>query len=301
MLVLASETTLSTPTQFRASATDKQHLDPAYTLCESMTAAHSRSFHTATRFLSTEKRRAVRALYAFCRATDNLVDDPSKDAGAATTAWRNSALSAGPHRGEPVLAAWADTQQRYRIPQRYVEQFLDGVARDLDQKRYATFEDLAEYAYGVASTVGLMSMHIIGYTHPDAIVYAVKLGVALQMTNILRDVAEDWRAGRLYLPQDELTAYGLGESDVAAGRVDDRWRAFMRFQIRRNRQLYAEARPGYALLHGDGRFAVAVAGELYRAILGDIEAHDYDVFSRRAHVSAWGKLRQLPRIWCAQR
>ena len=108
---------------------------------------------------------------------------------------------------------------------------IEGVARDVDQFRYETFDDLAAYAYGVASTVGLMAMHIIGFASDQALPYAVKLGVALQMTNILRDVGEDWQAGRLYLPQEELEAFGLSEADIERGQVDDRWRDFMRFQI----------------------------------------------------------------------
>ena len=160
---------------------------------------------------------------------------------------------------------------------------------------------MAAYSYGVASTVGLMSMHIIGYSDSDAVLYAIKLGVALQLTNILRDVSEDWRRGRLYLPLEELAAHGLSEADVEAGQVDDRWRAFMRFQIARNRDLYAEALPGIAFLNREGRLAVAAAAELYRAILNDIEAHDYDVFSRRAYVNAWNKLRRAPGIWWRSR
>jgi phytoene synthase len=196
-----------------------------------------------------------------------------------------------------VAVAWADTRARYEIPQGYGDQLLAGVSRDLVQTRYQTFDDLVTYAYGVASTVGLMSMHIIGFSNADAVAYAIKLGVALQITNILRDVAEDWQRGRVYLPQEELALFGLTEDDLDKGRVDNRWRRFMRFQIERNRQLYEEAWPGIALLNKDGRFAIAAAAELYRAILDDIEAHDYDVFSRRAHVSKWGKLRMLPGIW----
>ncbi len=127
------------------------------------------------------------------------------------------------------------------------------------------------------------------------------MGVALQLTNILRDVGEDWRSGRLYLPLEELGSFGLSETNVAEGRVDDSWRAFMRFQIARTQALYAEAWPGIALLNKDGRFAVAAAGALYRAILDDIETHDYDVFSRHAHVSTLGKLRRLPGIWWRSR
>jgi phytoene synthase len=280
-----------------ASAARPDLLERAYARCEAVTAAHSRTFHLATRLLPRPKRRAMRALYAFCRTTDDLIDQPAADAAAALAAWRRRATAATPPRHDLVAVAWADTRARYGIPARCAEQLVDGVARDLDQRRYATFADLADYAYGVASTVGLMSMRIVGSAGEAAIPYAVELGVALQVTNILRDVGEDWRAGRLYLPLDELAAHGLGEADVAAGRVDGRWRAFMRFQIARNRRLYDEAWPGIGLLHRDGRLAVAAAGDLYRAILDDIEAHDYDVFRRRAHVGAWGKLRRLPRLW----
>jgi phytoene synthase len=233
--------------------------------------------------------------------SDDIVDRPLGDVTATLTNWRRRALSPTVHPDDLIAVAWADTRHRYQIPHRYAEQFIDGVARDLCQTRYNTFAELAAYAYGVASTVGLMSIHITGFASTEAIVYAVKLGVALQLTNILRDVGEDWRAGRVYLPLDELAAFGLTERDLAAGRVDARWRAFMRFQIARNRHLYAEAWRGIKLLHPEGRFAVAAAGDLYRAILNDIEAHDYDVFNRRAHLTRWQKLRRLPGIWWSNR
>ena len=123
------------------------------------------------------------------------------------------------------------------------------------------------------------------------------MGVAMQVTNILRDVGEDLRNGRIYLPQDELADFGLSEEDIVAECVDDRWRAFMRFQIERNRRLYAEALPGIAFLDNSGRFSIAAAGELYRAILHDIEINNWDVFHRRAYVNLWGKLHRLPGIW----
>ncbi len=276
---------------------DRVLLDRAYAHCTLVTAHHSRSFYRASGFLPHEKRRAVRALYAFCRVTDDIVDCPDCDASQTLAEWRHIALSAEPPIDNLVAIAWADARQRYGIPLRLAEQLVDGVARDLDQSRYATFDDLAAYAYGVASTVGLMSMHIIGYRNASAIPYAIKLGVALQLTNILRDVGEDWRMGRLYLPADELARFDLAEADVAHGQVDDRWRAFMRFQIERNRRLYAEAWPGIELLNRDGRFAIAAAGDLYRRILDDIEVHDYNVFTRRARVGASRKLLGLFQLW----
>ena len=206
-------------------------------------------------------------------------------------------MSNHPPQDDPVALSWADTRARFSIPAQYAEQLLDGVASDMIVNRYETFSDLAGYCYSVASTVGLMSMHIVGFTNDSAIPYAVKLGVALQLTNILRDVAEDWENGRLYLPLQELQAFGLAEADIAAGTNDHRWKAFMAFQIARARQLYDEAMPGLALLERRGRVAVAAAAELYRAILDDIEAHDYDVFTRRAHIGTGQKLVRLPGIW----
>jgi len=276
---------------------DAQTLERAYAHATALTREHSRTFYLASRLLPREKRRAVRALYAFCRVSDDLVDKASGNRKARIEAWRRRALASHPAADSPVALAWAHTRARYGIPMDYANQLLDGIARDIETTRYATFDDLAEYAYGVASTVGLMAMHIVGFDGREAIPHAVKMGVALQLTNILRDVGEDWRHGRLYLPLEELAAFDLTEADVAVGRVDDRWRALMRFEIVRNRGLYAEALPGIGRLHSDGRFAIGAAGELYGAILDDIEAHDYDVFRRRAHIGAPGKLRRLPGIW----
>ena len=271
-----------------------QALAAAYAECEQITRMHSRTFYIATALMPREKRKAIRALYAFCRRSDDLMDC-SQNPQVAMASWFERLKDARQIAQDPVLLAWDDTRRRYRIPEAYVEHLLEGIAQDVTVTRYRTFDELAHYCYGVASTVGLMSMHIIGYSSLEAVGYAIKLGVALQLTNILRDVGEDWQRGRLYLPLEELEAFGLGETDVAAGCLDDRWRAFMRFQIARTRRLYQEALPGIGFLHRDGRFAVAAAAELYRAILDDIEAHDYDVFTRRAYVR--DKWRRLPGIW----
>ena len=288
------------------SPTIEKHIEPevdtlnsAYDYCARITRKSSRTFHMASLLLPKDKRRAVQALYAFCRSTDDLVDETHDLAQSETVLanWRARLNSAHPAAYDPVPLAWANTQSRFRIPHGYAEQLMNGVSRDLTQKRYETFAELTEYCYGVASTVGLMSMHIIGFESHDAVSYAIKLGIALQLTNILRDVGEDWRAGRLYLPLDELADFGVAESSIAAEQVDESWRPFMRFQIDRIQKLYEEAEPGIAYLQADGRFAIAAAAGLYRAILTDIEAHDYDVFHRRAHLGTVAKLRRLPGIW----
>ena len=310
LISLAHEATNIATHSERPSFQDVMGLNQASEYCTKMTAVHSRSFYLASALLPVEKRAAVRALYAFCRVTDDIVDNPLPSDGTPATAdqirhrlqiWKQRVFSSLPPTNDPVALAWVETQSRFQIPPRLVEQLIDGVLADLDKTRYATFDELAAYSYGVASTVGLMSMHIIGFNGPEAISYAVKLGIALQLTNILRDVGEDWRKGRLYLPLEELAAFDLGEADIAAGRVDDRWRAFMRFQIARNRRLYAEAWPGIATLSPDGRTAIAAAADLYAGILTDIEKHDFDVFRRRAHLNGRQKLGRLPRIWWRSR
>ena len=173
----------------------------------------------------------------------------------------------------------------------------DGVARDLEQTRYQTFEDLATYCYGVASTVGLMSMYIVGFKTNDAVAYAIKLGVALQMTNILRDVGEDYRNGRLYLPREELAYFGIREDDIATGRVTDTWRQFMKFQLERTRQLYADSWEGVKLLEREGQLAIGAASVFYQGILDQIENNDYDVFTRRASINTIGKISRIPALW----
>jgi 15-cis-phytoene synthase len=272
-------------------------LSRAYEYCDALTSAHSKSFHLASSLLASPQKRAVRALYAFCRVTDDIVDRSQGDAAQQLAEWRRRSFDQQPGEGDPVLVAWADARNRYSIPLRYAEQLISGVAQDLAKFRYDTFDELAAYCYGVASTVGLMSMHIIGFSSHDAIPYAIKLGVALQLTNILRDVGEDWQRGRVYLPADELARFGLSDDDIGAGEVTEAWREFMRFQISRNRQLYAEARPGIGYLDQSGRFATTAATDLYQAILNQIEANDYDVFAQRAGTSAFQKLTRLPQIW----
>lgn len=297
LLSMAHEAWSSVASVVPRPAASERTLRRSYDFCESLTARYSRSFHLASSFLPGKKRQAIRALYAFCRTADNIVDMPGSDCERELVAWRRRILSPDPPAGDLLAIAWADAHHRYCIPHRLMEQLIDGVAQDLCRAGYRTFEDLAAYAYGVASTVGLMSMQIIGFSGEEAIPYAVMLGVALQLANILRDVGEDWRMGRVYLPADELEEFGLSDADLAAGRVDARWRALMRFQIDRNRRLYAEAWPGISMLHRDGQFAVAAAAELYRGILDDIESHDFDVFHRRAHLHSWRRLKMLPGLW----
>lgn len=272
-------------------------LERGYALAEQVTRLNSKSFYLASALLPHIKRRSARVLYAFCRFTDDIVDEEGGDAAEDLAAWRAHALAPQPASDDLLLQAWREVRVRHRIPITYVRHLLDGVGLDLLQTRYETFDELARYCYGVASTVGLMAMHIIGFKDRRALPYAVKLGVALQLTNILRDVGEDYLDGRVYLPQEDLRKFGYGEDDLARGLVDPRFRALMDFEIARTRRLYAEAWGGIRLLSRDGRLAIAAAADFYRAILDKIERNDYDVFNRRAHLNAAEKLVRLPKLW----
>lgn len=280
-------------------------LQPAYEACLRVIKAHSASFYFSARLLPPTKRRAVLALYAFCRLSDELVDSAAAsgrtvaDTEREFAAW--SARCRVPYSGtgetEPVLLAWADTRQRFGIPQSLADELLEGVGMDIRISRYATWGDLRIYCYRVASTVGQMSMHITGAVHKAATSYAIRLGIALQLTNILRDVGADARQGRIYLPLEDLARFGYTTRELLDGAINDRFLALMRFEIERARALYAEAWPGIAMLAPDSRLAVAAAATIYRDILRRIEANAYDVFTRRAHVPTPSKLALLASAW----
>jgi 15-cis-phytoene synthase len=271
-------------------------LAEAYHTCQQIIRQHSKSFFFSTQFLPPDKRLAVRALYAFCRTSDNTVDEAVDDPARALASWVRQVRARRPDLSNPVLVAWHDTRTRYGLSLQLQDELLAGMAMDLTINRYVTFADLWLYCYRAASVVGLLSMGITG-SAPGARPYAIKLGVALQLTNILRDIGEDAQRGRVYLPQDELAQFGLTAEDVLQGVYDERFLALMRFQVERNHRLYDEAWPGIALLPPDSRFGVAAAALVYRRILDSIVKNGYDVYRQRAYVPTRQKLALLPKIW----
>lgn len=264
--------------------------DRAY--CRAIVAEHARTFHLASRFLPPEKRRAAFAIYAFCRTVDDTAD---ADAGAAA---RRAALAGHVRalrrtlRGEPDGPVHRELSRAIRIhgvPASVLFELLAGVARDTRGVRYATWGELSTYCAGVASTVGEMCVHVFGVdggagTRDRALGYGRTLGLAMQLTNILRDVGEDARRGRCYLPDDDLALFGLSRADVLSGAAsgDERWRPFMAFQIGRARALYEAALPGIALLAPDARRCALACALGYSTILGAIERRAYDTFGGRA-------------------
>ena len=277
-------------------------LEAAYQQTEETIRRNSRSFYFATSWLPKADRRAIRALYGFCRATDDVVDDPNRPAYANLDAWRAQVNRDSVEQTDPLLKAWADTRVRYHVPQQYADELIEGCEMDLTKARYQTFAELERYCYCVASTVGLMAMHVFGTAtgieYEDAKPYAIKLGVALQLTNILRDVGEDARKlGRIYLPLEDLARFNVSEEDVLAGHLSAPMIHLLQFEIERAHHLYEEAWPGIGFLARKARFSVAVAAEVYRGILSKISANRYDVFTRRAFLTKSEKLIRLPGIW----
>lgn len=272
----------------------------SYAACRELTRRHGKSFYLASFTLPKPQRLALYALYAFCRNADDLVDEGAARSPEtirfALDGMRSRLLGlyAGDRPAEGLYLALGDAIARYRIPPTPFLELLDGVAMDLERRRYRTYAELEVYCYKVASVVGLMLCHVFGNADERAQHYAAAMGKAMQLTNILRDVGEDYRMGRVYLPQEELEAFGYGEADLARQVVDERFVALMTFQIERARQLYAYAFDGLQRLDNPRSWLTArLMGRLYAGILEAIELGGYDVHARRATVATPRRLRLL--------
>lgn len=266
-----------------------------------MTRQHAKTFYFASHVLPVQKRSDAYAVYAFCRHVDDQIDlAPDEPARARALADLERLLHAVYLPGErpesiesslPWLHAFRETIRRRAIPAGYFKDLLKGVEMDRGQVRIQTWDELDRYCYHVASVVGLIMVHVLTEPSPELLKPACDLGMAMQLTNILRDIAEDWRRNRLYLPADELGKFGLTADDIARQRTGDSFRAMMRFQIGRARAYYSHAEPGIAALPADGsRFCARLMSTVYGAILDEIERADYEVFRGRVRVSFSRKL-----------
>ena len=280
-------------------------------VCRRIVRSHARTFWLASWFLPSEKRRATFALYAFCRVVDDLVDlaptGRSAEVAGMLDDYRSRLAEALAGRPDgPVFRELARAVTRHRVPAAVLQELLDGVARDCRPVRHESWADLERYCEGVASSVGEMCMHVFGVPGDDAtrsraLQHARTLGVAMQLTNILRDVGEDARNGRCYLPASELARFGLTPEDVLRGALgaDPRWRAFMRQQIGRARSLYESAMPGIAMLSPETRRCATACTVGYAAILDVIEENGCDTFRSRARLGQRARAGVLWKAWCA--
>jgi phytoene synthase len=292
---------MSADRELDAAGITEPQLREAYRRCRALNAEHGRTYYLATRALSPEQRPAVHALYGFARRVDDIVDDvhrglSSKVEGlAAAEAVLASALDTGTS-SDPVVAALLDTVRRHDIPAVHFRDFMTSMRMDLTVTDYATRAELTRYVHGSAAVIGLQVLPVLGTVVPreEAEPAAAALGIAFQLTNFIRDVGEDLDRDRVYLPADELAAFGVDRDRLlgarAAGRVDDRIRAALRDQVHRTRQVYARALPGIAMLAPRSRPCVSTAYRLYGRILDLVEEADYDVLSRRVAVSTGRRL-----------
>jgi phytoene synthase len=263
-------------------------LASAYDECRRISAAQGRSFYLATTLLPTWKRPYVHALYAFARVADDIVDEnPGSAEQAATSldALEHELISGDAQR--PVVAAVRDTIDRWQIPPGLFSDFLSSMRADLHVTSYRSWDDLLGYMHGSAAVIGLQTLPILeplaGMRHIAA-AYAVDLGLAFQLTNFIRDVGDDLRRGRLYLPLDDLGEFGISRDELEAGHVSDRFRALLDFEIARARGLYRDAANGIRLLHPTSRDCIGLALEVYSSILDEVERAGYRVLDRRVSV-----------------
>jgi 15-cis-phytoene synthase len=268
-----------------------EQLQAAYAHCAAVAARHGKSYHLATRLLTPDRRPAVHALYAAARTADDLVDLPGADPAGDLADWSRAALAeleAG-WSDDPVRLALVDTYRRYDIPVEHLVDFLAAMTSDLDVDSYPDMTALDRYMWGSASVIGLQVLPVLGtapgVAREEAAPHAIALGEAFQLTNFLRDVAEDIDRGRVYLPADLMAAHGVTREQLAEKRHDERFAALMREMVAVVRRRYDDAAPGTRLLAPESRACVRAATDLYGGILREIERADYRVLDRRVSVS----------------
>ncbi len=253
-----------------------------------ITREHAKIFYFSSKFLPRPKQDATYAIYVVCRDSDEAVDDmKSFQKQERLSRVREDIESAYSNCGleKSTLLAFRETVKRFQIPAEYFYELIEGMQMDLDKNRYRDFQDLSSYCYKVAGVIGLIMLKVFECDNPEVEKYAIDLGTAMQLTNILRDIKEDWDKGRVYLPQDEMDSFGVSEKNIAQGRVDDNFKRLMEFQIKRARSYYVRAMQGLRFVSSRRlRFIILSMQDMYSGILDEIEQHGFDVFSRRIHI-----------------
>ncbi|MBP7081925.1 MAG: presqualene diphosphate synthase HpnD [Rhodocyclaceae bacterium] len=276
----------------------------ANTYCQEKAAASGSSFYYSFLFLEPVRRQAITALYAFCREVDDVVDECPDPALAQTKLawWRGELdeLYAGSPT-HPVTLALQEAMQSFSLPHEQLTEIIDGMEMDLHQARYVDFKSLHLYCYRVASVVGLLAAEIFGYSDRRTLKYAHDLGLAFQLTNIVRDVGEDARRGRIYLPLDELQRFDVTESDLLESRYSEKFSALMRFQIERARAMYAQAFAQLPAADRRSQRAGLVMAAIYQSTLDEIERDGYRVLHQRIALTPLRKLWIAGRTWLANR
>jgi 15-cis-phytoene synthase len=281
-----------------ALESESHSLAASFAACRKITRHHARSFYFSSHTLPRPQREAAYAIYAYCRWVDDAVDEAKVPAAVPEIITRLQKDLIHRHFPEVWGPAFFETVTRYQIPWTYFDDLLTGVALDQGSVRLQTWAELDRYCYHVASVVGLMMTHLFVKPWPELLAYAKDLGTAMQLTNILRDVGEDWSRDRLYLPAEELLRAGVSIGDIAAGKVTPAWIKLMQFQIQRARSFYTRSEAGIRELPQNGcQLTVWMMREIYAGILDEIEQQHFNVFIRRARTSTSRKLLLALRAW----
>ncbi|MDD5120569.1 MAG: phytoene/squalene synthase family protein [Candidatus Omnitrophica bacterium] len=265
-----------------------------------ITKKFAKTFYLASLFLPKDRKYAGYSVYALCRLSDEAVDNSAICNQTDILLGLEEKISAaysGCKLNEPLLAAFRETVKKYKIPKECFDELIEGMRMDLKIKRYPDFSALYKYCYRVAGVVGLIMIKIFGYKDASCRDYGIKLGIAMQLTNILRDINEDIGRGRIYLPQDEMLKFNVSESQLIKGLNNEGFKNLMRFQIERCRKYYEESSAGIKLIDSRlSRLVVMVMKETYCGILDEIKKNNYDIFSKRVFVSKSRKIAIISKI-----
>ena len=286
-----------------AAGRDDASLDADYERCAQITRRSRSSFYYAFILLPPQRRRALYAVYAFCRFIDDIADDEAiREPALLLRRWREELDRV--YAGVPTRAlsrALADSARRFKIPRELFEEIINGVEMDLSRKRYQSWEELRPYCYRVASALGLICIEIFGYRNPSAKSYAENLGLALQLTNILRDVGEDAARGRIYLPLEDLARFNVSEDEILGGVYSPNFVSLMDFEAKRARELYAKAQSALAPEDRATLLTAEAMRLIYAALLERIIKSNYRVLDHRHSLSAPHKLYLVGRAWAVGR
>ncbi|MBU1425019.1 MAG: presqualene diphosphate synthase HpnD [Gammaproteobacteria bacterium] len=272
--------------------------------CQYKAAASGSSFYNSFRFLSKDKRRAIIALYAFCREVDDVVDECTDEEVARTTLnwWRDQVAAI--YNGDPihpVARALVEIVEEYNLPQEYLQEIIDGMEMDLDHFLYPDFESLQLYCYRVAAVVGLLSAEIFGYSDRQTLKYAHDLGIAFQLTNIIRDVGEDAKRNRIYLPMDELEKFDVSATDILTAHETENFRKLMAFQIERAHRYYQQAFQHLPAVDRKNQLAGIIMAAVYQATLDEIVTSGCHVLKERVSLTPTYKLWLAVKTWWQNR
>jgi phytoene synthase len=268
--------------------------------CQDRAARSGSSFYYSFLFLPPERRRAITALYAFCREVDDAVDETS-DPGVARLklAWWRNEISAiyGGRPQHPVSLALHDCIGPFRLQQKWFEEIVDGMQMDIERDRYATFDELRLYCHRVAGVVGLLSAEIFGYEDAATLDYAHNLGIAFQLTNIIRDIGEDVRRGRIYLPLDDLSTHGVTDADLVQGRETNNVSSLLNFEIARAREFYRQALEKLPAIDRRSQRTGLIMAAIYQRLLDEIEGEGCRILHSRVSLTPVRKLWIAWRTW----